>query len=181
MAQACNAPSEHIFGVNSDGIDVDSSSDVIIERMFIQSDDDSVAIKSGMQAAGQQFGVPTRNVTVHDSVLISNGFAIDSECSGGCEDIILQNSVVSDANGSASFLLIVKSAKGRGGYIRNLLVHNVTGAQMADPDQASNGIGVRFDLESSGTVTENITLRDVHIDSCTHNLTPPEIRTAHTI
>ena len=168
VAQGCTAPPgcKHMFGVNSDGIDVDSSSDVTIERMFIQCDDDSVAIKSGMQAAGQEFGVPTRNVTVHDSVLISNGFAIGSECSGGCEDIVLQNSVVSDANGSASFLLIVKSAKGRGGYIRNLLVHNVTGARMADPNQASNGIGVRFDLESSGTATENITLRDVHIDSC---------------
>jgi polygalacturonase len=162
-AVPCAAASEHVFAVNSDGIDIDSSSDVLVEKMFIAADDDAVAIKSGMQAAGEQFGVPSRNVTVRDSILLAHGFAVGSECSGGCEDIVLQHSVVSDMNGSSPFLLIIKSAPGRRGYIRNVLLQNVTGGRMADPDKPSDGIGFRFDLESSGTITENITLQDVHI------------------
>ena len=61
-------------------------------------------------------------------MLNSHGFAIGSECSGGCEDIVLKDSVVSDAVGSSNFLLIIKSAPGREGYIRNVLLQNVTGA-----------------------------------------------------
>jgi hypothetical protein len=150
-----------LFAANSDGLDVDSSCDVLVERVFIQADDDAVAIKSGMNAPGRAFGVPTERVLVRDSVLISNDFAIGSECSGGCADITLQDSRMSDSNGSAIDLLRVKSAVGRGGYIRNILVSNVTVQALRDSARPPDGF--RFDLEGSGTPTDNITVQNVFI------------------
>ena len=46
---SCAPPSEKVRAVNSDGIDVDSSSDVLIERVYIEADDDAVAVKSGAE------------------------------------------------------------------------------------------------------------------------------------
>ena len=34
---------------------------------------------------------------------------------------------------------------------------------MYDPNKTADGIGIRLDLDSSGTATENITLQDLHI------------------
>ena len=48
---SCAPPSEKVRAVNSDGIDVDSSSDVLIERVYIEADDDAVAIKSGAETS----------------------------------------------------------------------------------------------------------------------------------
>ena len=39
---SCGAPGEEVRAVNSDGIDVDSSQDVLIERVHIEADDDAV-------------------------------------------------------------------------------------------------------------------------------------------
>ena len=39
---SCGAPGEEVRAVNSDGIDVDSSQDVLIERTYIEADDDAV-------------------------------------------------------------------------------------------------------------------------------------------
>ena len=36
----CGPPGEHVVAVNSDGIDVDSSSNVLIEHVYIQASDD---------------------------------------------------------------------------------------------------------------------------------------------
>ena len=160
---SCGAPGEEVRAVNSDGIDVDSSQDVLIERVHIEADDDAVrkkqagdtfsivvlsvslilkasptvwqvAIKSGKQCFGSKYNVPTRNVTVRDCQLISNDFAIGSECSGGCEDIVLRDSVMSmadsDANTGCIDILRVKSSgrPGCAGFIRNILVKNVYSA-----------------------------------------------------
>ena len=61
-----------------------------------------------LRHAGRAFGVPSVRVMVRDSVLISNDFAVGSECSGGCSDITLRDTVMSDANGSAINVLRLK-------------------------------------------------------------------------
>jgi polygalacturonase len=45
---------------NSDGIDPDSSRNVLVEDCFVDVGDDTVAIKSGMDYAGRQFAHPVR-------------------------------------------------------------------------------------------------------------------------
>ena len=56
---------------NTDGIDPDSSSNVLIERCVISCGDDHIAIKSGIDAAGRSFNMPSRNITVKKLFLTS--------------------------------------------------------------------------------------------------------------
>lgn len=49
---------------NTDGINPDSSSHVLIEDSYLQTGDDAVAVKSGWDCFGRRVGVAARNITV---------------------------------------------------------------------------------------------------------------------
>lgn len=51
---------------NTDGIDPDSCSNVLIQNYFYCGGDDAVAIKSGWNWAGIQFGMPSKNILVQN-------------------------------------------------------------------------------------------------------------------
>ena len=53
---------------NNDGVDVDSSSDVVIQNVYYDGGDDAFALKSGMCEAGKQFNTPTTNVRISNVV-----------------------------------------------------------------------------------------------------------------
>jgi polygalacturonase len=115
-----------------------------------------------MNQPGLKFNISTQNVTIRSSTLVSNDFAVGSECSGGCEDISLLDSVMSDARGSAIDVLRLKSAAGRGGYIRNILVQNVTALALKNGARPPDGFRCTV---SGGTPVTNVTIVDVHIRS----------------
>ena len=68
---------------NTDGVDPDSSSDVIIRDCDIHEGDDCIAVKSGLNEAGIRFGVPCRNVLVERTSCAGHALAVGSEGSGG--------------------------------------------------------------------------------------------------
>ena len=49
---------------NTDGIDPDSSSNVIIRNFTASCGDDAIAIKSGKDEYGRNFNVPSRNILI---------------------------------------------------------------------------------------------------------------------
>lgn len=108
---------------NTDGIDPDSSSDVIIEGCNITCGDDAIAIKSGWDAPGIAFGRPARNITVRDSWFNSeNGVSIGSEISGGVDGVRVHNvSLAAIARG-----VYLKTSTTRGGFIRDVSMSNIT-------------------------------------------------------
>lgn len=109
---------------NGDGIDPDSSQDVLIENCDITAGDDHIAIKSGIDEAGRAVGMPTRNVTVRNNIHRAGyGISIGSEVSGGVEDVFVSNV---QHLGPSKHGLHLKTAKSRGGYIRNIWYQNVT-------------------------------------------------------
>lgn len=69
--------------------------------------------------------MPTDNVTITDSWLRANTFAIGSEMSGGVSNIQFLDSVISDVEGSGTYILRVKSKAGRGGFVKDILTRNV--------------------------------------------------------
>lgn len=106
---------------NTDGIDPDSSSDVLIERCDIACGDDHVAIKSGKDAAGLSFGMPSRNVTVRDCVLGHGmGVSIGSEVSGGVEDVLVANVTMNESRTEWGNGFLIKTAPTRGAYVRRV-------------------------------------------------------------
>ena len=102
---------------NTDGVDPDSSRNVLIERFHYIGGDDGVAIKSGWDDAGIKYGKPSENITVLDSSFTTRAccICVGSEMSGGARNIAVRNA--SCVNVGDAFY--VKSAPGRGGFVQN--------------------------------------------------------------
>ncbi|XP_050236953.1 probable polygalacturonase isoform X2 [Mercurialis annua] len=110
---------------NTDGIDPDSSDDVCIEDCFISTGDDLIAIKSGWDEYGISYGRPCRNITIRRLVgqtRSSAGIAIGSEMSGGVSEVHAENLLFYGSHTG----IRIKTSPGRGGYVRNIHVSNVT-------------------------------------------------------
>ena len=113
---------------NTDGVDPDCAQDVLIERVYISTGDDAIAIKAGKDWFGRSFGRPTRNITVRDSIIgTGHGLSIGSEMSGGVYDVLFQN-ISADGLGTG---LRIKSQRGRGGLVANVTYRDVRLANTA--------------------------------------------------
>lgn len=104
---------------NTDGIDPDSTVDVVLSHNYISTGDDCYALKSGWDKFGYDYGLATRNVTISDgfcSSPTSAAICIGSEMSGGVADVTVRNMTIVNTG----FAFRLKTGAGRGGYIRNL-------------------------------------------------------------
>ena len=79
----------HVF--NNDGIDVDSTTDAVIENLYYDGGDDVIALKSGMCEAGRAFNMPTANVRIEHVVARTRDacFCTGSEDAGGTHNVSL--------------------------------------------------------------------------------------------
>jgi polygalacturonase len=76
-------------GPNNDGCDPESCRDVVIEDCLFDTGDDCIAIKSGRNAEGRRFHVPSENIVVRNCRMKQGhaGIAIGSEISGGVRNV----------------------------------------------------------------------------------------------
>merc|ERR1712070_177705 len=88
---------------NTDGWDPDSSTNVLIENSWYSAGDDCVAIKSGWDCFGLDYGKPSANITIRNLTCHGRyaGIALGSEMSGGIENILISNIRFTEANGAA--------------------------------------------------------------------------------
>lgn len=109
---------------NTDGIDPDSSSNICIEDCYISTGDDAIAIKSGWDEYGIAYGRPSSDITVRRITGSSPfaGFAVGSETSGGVENVLAEHLNFF----TSGFGIHIKTNTGRGGFIRNVTVSDVT-------------------------------------------------------
>lgn len=106
---------------NTDGINPDSSTDVLIEDCYVVSGDDCVAIKSGWDEYGISFGVPSQHIVIKRLTCISPTsavIALGSEMSGGIRDVRAQDVTAIDSESGVR----IKTAVGRGGYVKDVFV-----------------------------------------------------------
>jgi polygalacturonase len=110
--------------VCNDGIDVDSCTDVLIEKSNFRNGDDAVVLKSGRDADGRRVGMANKRIVVRDCVFhdCMHGFAIGSELSGGCEDVYVYNIHMEYIWAQA---ISFKSCPGRGGVIHRLHIADI--------------------------------------------------------
>jgi len=113
---------------NSDGIDPDSSRNVLVEDCFVDVGDDTMAIKSGMDYAGRQFAHPSENIIVRNCHFVQNAMAIGSEESGGVRNVTFENIVMGPRHApyTEGPLIHLKAQRGRGGYIKDIYFKNIT-------------------------------------------------------
>lgn len=109
--------------MNNDGVDPDSSRNVLIEDCVFRTGDDAVAIKAGRDQDGWRIGRPTERVVVRNCEMptVHNALAVGSEMSGGVRDIFMENCTI----GSARSCIYFKSNPDRGGYIHGVRVRNI--------------------------------------------------------
>jgi len=80
-----------------------------------------VAIKSGWNFAGIQFGIPSKSILVRNATSgCRGGFTIGSEIGGGVENITFRDS---HSTGQCGFR--ISSELGRGGYVRDVRYENI--------------------------------------------------------
>jgi hypothetical protein len=119
-----NAIIETVDVPGRDGIDIDSSKDVIISNCYLDTGDDDICLKSGKDADGRRVNRPTENVTITNCVMHRGhgAVAIGSETSGSIRNVVASNIV---CNGTEKGIRI-KSARGRGATMENMRFSNWT-------------------------------------------------------
>lgn len=77
-------------GPSTDGIDIDSSTNILIEDCIIDCNDDNICIKSGRDADGLRVNRPTENVVIRNCTTRSGAGLVTcgSETSGSIRNIL---------------------------------------------------------------------------------------------
>mgnify|MGYP006274463893 CR=1 FL=1 len=101
---------------NNDGIDIDSTADVLIEDCDIDTGDDAVCIKATSP-------VPTENVVVRNCRLKSDwgAFKLGTESMGDFRNIRFVDSTIHDTNGGAIKILSMDGCR-----LENLVIDSIT-------------------------------------------------------
>jgi len=172
----------HMYAPNSDGIDPDSSKNVMIEDNDISCGDDHIAIKAGV--CGKNSGSPldcdaisaftdgtyeTVNITIRRNIFrIGMGIALGSECSGGIRNVVVEDNLVGVCNpghcetGCCGWgrALHLKTTDTRGGHMENILfrnntIYNTTSVIELETDYQEN----KKDIEGRPTIIRNLSFQ----------------------
>ncbi len=108
---------------STDGIDIDSSSNVVIKNSVLKTNDDSISLKSGRDSDGIKTGIASHDITIKNNTLYNGfGITIGSEVSGGIYNVNIENNTF--YNTDCGFR--IKSSLLRKGYIKDINVLNNT-------------------------------------------------------
>jgi len=108
------------FG-NNDGVDVDSSSYVLIEDNVFRTGDDSVVVKSGRDRDGREIGIPSEYVVVRNNDMGGeDGIALGSEMSGDVRYVFFEDNLLRTGASAIRF----KASLDRGGVVEHIRVRN---------------------------------------------------------
>lgn len=114
--------SYHPNSPSTDGIDIDSCQNICIRNCTIQTNDDSICIKSGRDSDGKRVGLASKKIRIEDCHLYRGfGLTIGSEVSGGIEDVWISDI---DFHGTDCGIRI-KSSQERGGFIRKVHIQRL--------------------------------------------------------
>lgn len=102
---------------STDGIDIDSSNNVIIKNCILKTNDDSISIKSGRDRDGIDTNIASYDIKIFNNTLYNGfGITIGSEVSGGVYNINIENNKF--FNTDCGFR--IKSSENRKGYIKDI-------------------------------------------------------------
>ncbi|MDR1023640.1 MAG: hypothetical protein LBL94_10280 [Prevotellaceae bacterium] len=110
-------------GPSTDGIDIDSSTKILVQNCDIDCNDDNICLKAGRDADGLRVNRPTEYVYVRGCTTRSGAalMTCGSETSGSIRHVYCENS---RAYGTSAVLRI-KSAFTRGGVVERIYMDNV--------------------------------------------------------
>ena len=135
------------YSANGDGIDIDACENVILTCSSFDVGDDAICIKSGKDEDGRRHARKCRNLIISDCTVYHGhgGFVVGSEMSGGVENILVRD---------CRFLgtdvgLRVKSARGRGGEVKDIWGDNIYMKDIVN-------YGIIFNLHYAGVAASEL-------------------------
>ncbi|MFJ3673310.1 glycoside hydrolase family 28 protein [Streptomyces sp. NPDC090106] len=152
---------------NDDGIDPESSRNVVMENNDVTVSDDGAAIKAGRNVNGREHRGPSENIIIRDSAYRNDGggsaaVSMGSEMSGSIRNVFIHDTVFGGAG--LVMALKIKTNAVRGGAVENVYLRDCV------LEQASYGLA-QIDSDYPETVpipnadVFNPTVRGVYIDN----------------
>jgi hypothetical protein len=150
---------------NGDGIVIDSSRDILVEFNHLETGDDAVVIKSGLNEEGLEINIPTENVvirnfTARDVRTGSGGVVFGSETSGGIRNVYVHDAVFDGADRGIRF----KTERGRGNVTENIYVRDVRMTNITREAITFNTFYTGPNVTGPAPLIRNIDIRNVYVD-----------------
>lgn len=142
-------------GPSTDGIDIDSSSKILVENCDVDCHDDNFCLKAGRDADGLRVNRPTEYVVFRNCVSRVGAavVTVGSETSGSIRNIHVYNM---KAIGTSAGVKI-KSALTRGGTVENIYIHDIVLENV--------GVGLSFGLNWNPSYSYSKLPEGYHMDS----------------
>lgn len=108
---------------NTDGMDIESCSDVEILDCFVDVGDDGIALKSGSGSEAFKVNKATKNVLINGCIVkqAHGGFVIGSETAGGVNNVEISNCEFLGTDRG----IRIKTRRGRAGNIHDIYAHDI--------------------------------------------------------
>jgi polygalacturonase/rhamnogalacturonyl hydrolase YesR len=151
-------------GPNGDGCDPESCDKVLIENCFFHTGDDCIAIKSGRNADGRKWNIPSQNIIIRGCTMADGhgGVVVGSEITGGCKNIFIENCKMDSPN--LERVLRLKTNSCRGGIIENIFMRNVEVGQCRE---AVLKINLDYEHDEICCRGFNPIVRNIYMDNVT--------------
>lgn len=111
------------YGQNTDALDLESCTNVLVDGCSFDTGDDGICIKSGRDEEGRKRGIPTENVIAQNTTVYHahGGFVVGSEMSGGAKNLFVSNCTFIGTDIGLRF----KTTRGRGGIVEKIYASNI--------------------------------------------------------
>ena len=145
----------------TDGIDIDSSKNVLIEYVTLDCGDDAFTLKAGRGIDGKIKNLPTENIVIRNCTVKRSvgGITVGSETAAMIRNIYVHNCIMENPNSGFYF----KTRRPRGGGGENMWFENIT---IID----TPGTAFKWDMLGSSTYVGDLAKR--HPTPPDNELTP---------
>ncbi|MFV0541552.1 MAG: glycoside hydrolase family 28 protein [Aestuariibaculum sp.] len=151
---------------NNDGIDIENSSDVMIENIDFDNGDDNIAIKAGRDHDGRANSKqPSENIIIRNCRFKGlHALVIGSEMSAGVRNVFAYNC---EASGYLKRGVYLKTNSDRGGYIKDIHFENINFLDVEDAIYVT----ANYHGEGSGqfpSKISNVTLSNISVKNASN-------------
>jgi polygalacturonase len=148
---------------NGDGIVIDSSNDVLIEYVYLETSDDAVVIKSGLNEDGRLIDIPSQRIVVRNFIARdvrtgSGGIVFGSETSGGINDVYVHDAHFDGSDRGIRF----KSGPGRGSYVTDIHVRDIT---LKNVTNEAINFNLYYSIDAEPEIAANPRFRNIFISN----------------
>jgi hypothetical protein len=163
-------------GPSTDGIDIDSSSRILVENCDIDCNDDNFCLKAGRDADGLRINRPTEYVVIRNCISRAGGglLTCGSETSGGIRYVLAHNLKAQGTTVGIRF----KSAMTRGGTVHHIYLKDIEMQEVGTAIEATLNWNPSYSYSTLPKEFEGKEL-PVHWQKMLQKVEPPELGIPH--